>query len=987
MKRVLTGIAAALTLILLLVGLPLLLVAVAPIGVPQVEPTLAGLLAALLRPDDGTLFLTLVKAAGWIVWALLALAVGTDIVARVRHVRPPQLPGLAIPQHLARGLIAATLALFLHTGTVQPVPAAADPTVPAPPTTAAPAQPQEDETPAKKQPKPSYERYTVKKGDILSQIALDHLGDARRYPEIFNASRDIRQPGGARLTDPDIIDIGWTLNIPIDKPVKITKKPPKQPTEHDDPQAPTPAPTPPVTATPSPVITAPPTQAPAPQPETQDVDIEQAENSDYQPPWLLAGLAGAGAILAGSLWLALRRRRALQHHHRRPGFVTAPPPSHTVPVEKTLRHQGQPIADLITYIDETLRRAAITILTAQESLPPLIAVEAEPTGLRLHLADSFDLPTPWKPERDGRTWAITTADDPDEIGPLEPDGPPPWPHLVTIGADDTGHWWLLNLDHAGTLAITGNPDYADDLARYLTAELATNPWSRDLEIDLINIFDEVTGLDPRRLHHHASPAGVDDTIAAATETIDRLNQVNVSDAATARTRQAGDAIWASRALITTGAAGGHLPQLTELLGSLPDRTGTSVVVLQPIASHIANLVVRVGADGRARVPVLGLDLIANGITPDEARGCVQLLQAAGQPANTDLPDSDRAQPLSTHADAAGRLHPVLTEPRQPNGNLTGGSNLPHADSAILTTAATTSDDLAVLAPDIPPEVREDIQQADPTLDDDLAAWHSGACDRPRLAVLGSMKVRVGPTGQPADAAGRKPYYTELVAYLASRSNGASTAELCEAFATNPARIHRDLSVVRKWLGADPETREPYLPGAIRTGTHANTGPGVYRLNGLLYDADLFLRLRLRGQTRGTEGLTDYMEALRLVNGIPYTDLHRGGGIWLADTRDDQHVLVAIVDSAHLAVTMALRQGDIEAATRAAATAMAAAPDEEAPKLDRAAAAEAAGQANLHADLVNDLYRQRGIDGPIELGPRTVELVNSHGWGGRASKAS
>lgn len=986
MKRALTGTAAALTLILLLVGLPLLLVAVAPIGVPQVEPTLAGLLAALLRPDDGTLFLTLVKAAGWIVWALLALAVGTDVVARVRHVRPPLLPGLAIPQHLARGLIAATLALFLHTGAVQPVPAAADPSVPAPPTTAAPARPQADETPAKKKPKQSYERYTVKKGDILSQIALDHLGDARRYPEIFKASRDIRQPGGIRLTDPDIIDIGWTLNIPTDKPVKTTKKPPKQPTEHDDQQASTPAPTPPVTATPSPVVIAPPTQAPAPQPETQDVDSQQVENNDYQPPWLLTGLAGAGAILAGSLWLALRRRRAMQHHHRRPGFVTAPPPSHTVPVEKTLRHQGQPVADLITFIDEILRRAAITILTAQESLPPLIAVEAEPTGLRLHLGDSFDLPAPWKPERDGSTWAITTTDDPDEVGPLELDGPPPWPHLVTVGADDAGHWWLLNLEHAGTLAITGDPDYADDLARYLAAELATNPWSRDLEIDLINIFDEVTGLDPRRLHHHTSPAGIDDSIAAATEAIDRLHQVDLTDAATARARQAGDEIWTSRALITTGAAGGHLPQLAELLESLPGRTGTSVVILQPTASHIPNLVVSVGADGRARVPALGLDLVANGITPDEARGCVQLLQAAEQLDNTDLPDSHRTQPWSTHADAAGRLHPDRTQPRQPAGNPAGGSNLPQADSDILTVAATTSDDLAVLAPDIPPEVRQDIQRADPTLDDDLAAWHSDTCSRPRLAVLGPMKVRVGPTGQPANAAGRKPYYTELVAYLASRPNGATTAELCEAFATNPARIHRDLSVVRKWLGVDPEIREPYLPGAIRTGTHANTGPGVYRLNGLLHDADLFLRLRLRGQVRASEGLTDYIEALRLVTGVPYTDLHRGGGIWLADTRDDQHLLVAIVDTAHLAVTMALGRSDLDSAYEAASIAAAAAPDEETPKLDLAGVAAAAGQTALSAKIARDMHRQRDVDGPLDLGARTAELLTSRGWADPVTRA-
>ena len=36
------------------------------------------------------------------------------------------------------------------------------------------------------------ERYVVEPGDTLSEIALDELGDATRYPEIFEASRGHR---------------------------------------------------------------------------------------------------------------------------------------------------------------------------------------------------------------------------------------------------------------------------------------------------------------------------------------------------------------------------------------------------------------------------------------------------------------------------------------------------------------------------------------------------------------------------------------------------------------------------------------------------------------------------------------------------------------------------------------------------------------------------------------------------------------------------
>ena len=123
MRRTLTGLGAALLLLLLLVGLPALLVLIWPVGLPHVQLTSAGLWAALLRPDDGTLFLTLVKVAGWIVWVLLLITVITEAFAQLRHLRPPTLRGLALPQGVARGLVAAAIALFVNTNTALSAPA------------------------------------------------------------------------------------------------------------------------------------------------------------------------------------------------------------------------------------------------------------------------------------------------------------------------------------------------------------------------------------------------------------------------------------------------------------------------------------------------------------------------------------------------------------------------------------------------------------------------------------------------------------------------------------------------------------------------------------------------------------------------------------------------------------------------------------------------------------------------------------------------
>ena len=48
----------------------------------------------------------------------------------------------------------------------------------------------------------------VERGDTLWDLAAQHLGDPERWPEIFEANRD-------QIADPDQIDIGWRLAVPV----------------------------------------------------------------------------------------------------------------------------------------------------------------------------------------------------------------------------------------------------------------------------------------------------------------------------------------------------------------------------------------------------------------------------------------------------------------------------------------------------------------------------------------------------------------------------------------------------------------------------------------------------------------------------------------------------------------------------------------------------------------------------------------------------
>jgi nucleoid-associated protein YgaU len=52
-----------------------------------------------------------------------------------------------------------------------------------------------------------YGYYTVQSGDSLSKIAKAHLGDAKRYMEIFNLNKNV-------LKDPDKIQTGQKIQLP-----------------------------------------------------------------------------------------------------------------------------------------------------------------------------------------------------------------------------------------------------------------------------------------------------------------------------------------------------------------------------------------------------------------------------------------------------------------------------------------------------------------------------------------------------------------------------------------------------------------------------------------------------------------------------------------------------------------------------------------------------------------------------------------------------
>src|SRR3546814_12990400 len=80
----------------------------------------------------------------------------------------------------------------------------------------------------------------------------------------------------------------------------------------------------------------------APPPNSDDTHAAADGTASETPGWLLPGLAGAGSVLAGSLFLVLRGHRPPPMRHRHPGDVLEAPPPELADVPTSPRHHQIP---------------------------------------------------------------------------------------------------------------------------------------------------------------------------------------------------------------------------------------------------------------------------------------------------------------------------------------------------------------------------------------------------------------------------------------------------------------------------------------------------------------------------------------------------------------------------------------------------------------------------------------------------------------------
>ncbi|HEX4258322.1 MAG TPA: hypothetical protein VH089_24760, partial [Streptosporangiaceae bacterium] len=227
---VLIGLLAVVALAVLTVGVPIALISVIGLPWPHAAPGLSVFTHQLDVPS----ILRVLSIVIWLAWLQLVWCVIVEIRAAVRNVGvPTRVPLAGATQSAAHRLVTAALLLFTATAALSPALTHAAPprpshTISSVAPGARAAQPG-SQTPAPEQVgsrglaqvpradkiyvvKPPTGRYH----ESLWEIAQNHLGDGRRYHEIFAMNKDHVQPDGSKLTMASLIRPGWVLQMPRD---------------------------------------------------------------------------------------------------------------------------------------------------------------------------------------------------------------------------------------------------------------------------------------------------------------------------------------------------------------------------------------------------------------------------------------------------------------------------------------------------------------------------------------------------------------------------------------------------------------------------------------------------------------------------------------------------------------------------------------------------------------------------------------------------
>ncbi|MFE0444279.1 BTAD domain-containing putative transcriptional regulator [Streptomyces fungicidicus] len=666
---------AFVALLALLVGVPFALAVTAGWPFPETfEPM------EWLKQDIsvGT-FLSILTFVVWLAWAQFTACVLVEMKAALSGVGVPgRVPGAGPSQLLARQLVAAVLLVGATAASFTPglsqlgqsLDGNQRPTVAAQQTPGLFAQQQEQasgaaaalaeqashaeaaaSTGARQQGDTKFYRIQPPEGrhhDSLWEISERHLGDGRRYKEIFELNKDRTQPDGSKLSEASLIRPGWIMEMPGDaRGGELVEMPDEAPglspevrqqiRDYDrtgdhaqgggggaaevsvPEQRPAPAPAPDEAGG---------QEHAAPARETSSFGLPEAL---LAAPLLAAGLLGA---------LGHRRRQALWQSAfagigGRRGMEPPTPTGDAQDVQDALLVGADP--EGVRLLDRSLRGLAASLAAESRPLPTVYAAWLTKGDLHLQLAQpSGKPPAPWQLGQDETLWMLA-KDDAGRYG--DADTAAPFPGLVSLGTMDDSRL-LLNLEAVpGIVSLSGSEADRAAVFASVAAELATNGWSDRMTITLVGFGEDLTPLAPSRLRHLDGIEALIETMEAETrQRRGALGAAGHDSVLTGRTGPAQHTRWAPHLVLLAAEPSAEDAVTLAELAADASRLGIGYLVgtgdgeLPGAAWEM-----EITGEGKLLAPLLGLELDAQLLPAAQQRAVVELFVDADPERGPDGP--------------------------------------------------------------------------------------------------------------------------------------------------------------------------------------------------------------------------------------------------------------------------------------------------------------------------------------------------------------
>jgi len=680
---VLAGVGAIVLLVALTVGVPIALITVVGLPLPHTVPKLSALTSQL----DITAILRILSVIVWLAWIQLVWCVLVEIKAAASRIQghaagSPKVPLAGATQSLAHRLVTAALLLFTaaaaltpavinhgpprpaHSVSAQVTPAQLTPAQVTPAIGVTPAGLTASQAPQSHHHAPNSDKmYTVNPPvgrfhESLWEIAHNHLGDGRRYREIFELNSGRVQPDGSKLTIASLIRPGWQLLMPKDAHgpgiEAITPKlagelglaghPSQRGVGTEDPGLPV-------------------GQAPSGSVRDHGIWASPATPAQQAPGWPYE--LSAASLLAAGVLAALGRKRREQLWRRAFGRRIAGPDPDAALAEKALRLGADDPA--VRMLDTGLRHLCRQLGAAGRTPPTVFAAHLGQENLDLWVAPPDpNPPRPWQAADGGQVWRLPFAamaglDAPDTGG--APGGPAtmaPYPGLVSLGTNDSGRV-LVDLEVAhGLIAVRGPRPVVQAALSALAVELVTNRWSDHMRVTLIGFGDGLAEISPERVEVARTLDEIlPDLEKRAAEVRGAMASAGIDSVLTGRSLgpfPATDAaIWAPNYLIMGVPPTQAQAERLLALARSRYRMGFGYVIAGDIRG--ATWTWDLSGEGRLRADALGFDLEAQLLPPEQYAAVVKLFRGAEAGADVPLAALSQAAAPAGHL-AADAVLPV-----------------------------------------------------------------------------------------------------------------------------------------------------------------------------------------------------------------------------------------------------------------------------------------------------------------------------------------